>query len=252
MRIVVLFCAALIPAAGLAAVTYSFDWYCSNCTKLGVGSNGKEGPYGSGSACEGARSSMAASLASRGCGSGRCFNPQPCIASGQPDQPLQPPKLLPPTGIAPATARVPPYFDAQPDRVRRADQVKPLEKAPAEALAGRWRNAFSWYDVRVSKDAIQIALVETCRTPDCMRRDYPNRPVFLGRLDGDRLVGVVPIRNAIESEQNGRRCGTPAGEFQIEGRLSDDHSAIVWRNAQLPVAEGCAPVSISLGTWRRG
>jgi hypothetical protein len=251
VRIAVLLCAALIPAASIAAVTYSFDWYCSGCSKLGIGSNGREGPYGSGSACEGARTSMAGSLASRGCGSGRCFNPQPCVASGQPDLPPPPAVSVPRTAV-PATAKVSPYYDARPDRVRPADEVKPLEEAPAQAISGRWRNSFSWYDVRVSRDAVQIALVETCRTPDCQRREYPNRPVFMGKLEGNRLVGVVPIRNAIESEQNGRHCGTPAGEFQVEGRLADDRSAIVWRNAQLPVVEGCAPVSISLGTWRRG
>jgi hypothetical protein len=156
-----------------------------------------------------------------------------------------------PARIAPAPGRVPPIYDARPERVRRADEVKPLKQGP-EAVSGRWRNSFSWYEVSVSKDAIQIELVETCRTPDCLRREYPNRPVFLGRLEGDRLVGVVPIRKAIESEQNGRHCGTPAGEFHVEGVVAGDRSTIVWRNAQLPVAEGCAPVSISLGTWRRG
>jgi hypothetical protein len=251
MRPLVLLLAALGPATTLASVTYSFDWYCSGCARLGMGSNGREGPFGSGSACEGTRASMAGSLASRGCGSGRCFNPQPCVASGQPDLPPAPAVSAPRTAV-PETAKVPPDLDARPDRVRRADEVKSLESASAQPISGRWRNSFSWYDVRVSKDAIQIALVETCRTPDCLRREYPNRPVFLGKLEGNRLVGVVPIRNAIESEQNGRHCGTPAGEFQVEGRVSDDRNAIVWGNAQLPVAEGCAPVSISLGTWRRG
>ena len=250
MRIVAFACAALIPAASLAAVTYSFDWYCPGCAKLGMGTNGREGPFGSGSACEGARSTMSGSLASRGCGSGRCFNPQPCVASGQPDLPPAPFASVPRTAV-PETAKVPAYLDTRSDRVRRADEVK-RRKEGREAISGRWRNTFSWYDVRVSNEAIQIALVETCRTPDCLRREYPNRPVFLGRLEGNRLVGVVPIRSAIESEQNGRHCGAPAGDYPVEGRLSDDHGAIVWRNAQLPVAEGCAPVSISLGTWRRG
>jgi len=250
MRIAVLICSALIPAASLAAVTYSFDWYCSGCAKLGMGTNGREGPFGSGSACEGARSAMAGSLASRGCGSGRCFNPQPCVASGQADLPPAPAASVPRTAV-PETAKVPAYLDASPDRVRRADEVKPSKEGP-EAISGRWRNSFSWYQLSVSKDAVQATLVETCRTPDCLRREYPNRPVFLGRLEGKRLIGVVPIRSAIGSEQNGKQCGTPAGEFQVEGRVSDDRSAIVWRNAQLPVAEGCAPVSISLGTWRRG
>ncbi|HXZ55864.1 MAG TPA: hypothetical protein VEF92_06920 [Burkholderiales bacterium] len=250
MRIAALACAALIPAASLAAVTYSFDWYCSGCARLGMGTNGREGPFGSGSACEGMRSTLSGSLASRGCGAGRCFNPQPCVASGQPDL-LAPPAVSVPRTAVPETAKVPAYVDARPDRVRRADGVRPQKEGP-EAISGRWRNSFSWYDVRVSNEAIQIALVETCRTPDCLRREYPNRAVFLGRLEGNRLVGVVPIRSAIESEQNGRHCGTLAGEFPVEGRLSDDHGTIVWRNAQLPAAEGCAPVSISLGTWRRG
>jgi hypothetical protein len=250
VRIIALIFAALIPAGALASVTYFFDWYCSGCAKLGMGGNGREGPYGSGAACEGARATLGASLASRGCGGGRCFNPQPCVASGQPDLP-PPTAASAPARIAPEPARVPPIYDARPERVRRADEVKPLAEGP-EQISGRWRNAFSWYEVSASKEVIQIALVETCRTPDCLRREYPNRPVFLGRLEGNRLVGVVPIRKAIESEQNGWHCGTPAGEFLVEGVVAGDRSTIVWRNAQLPLVEGCAPVSISLGTWRRG
>ena len=110
MRIVAFACAALIPAASLAAVTYSFDWYCTGCTRLGMGTNGREGPFGSGSACEGARSTMSGSLASRGCGAGRCFNAQPCVATGRPD--LQPaPAVSVPRAAVPETARVPVYVD---------------------------------------------------------------------------------------------------------------------------------------------
>ncbi|OGA01549.1 MAG: hypothetical protein A3H35_10095 [Betaproteobacteria bacterium RIFCSPLOWO2_02_FULL_62_17] len=29
-------------------------------------------------------------------------------------------------------------------------------------------------------------------------------------------------------------------------------ATIVWKHAHLPVGDGCAPASISLGTWRRG
>lgn len=244
-------CAALVPTSVLAAVTYSFDWYCPGCAKLGMATNGREGPYGSGSACEGARTSMAANVASRGCSGGRCFNAQPCVASGQADLP-PPPAFSAPARLVPETAKIPPYFDPRPDRVRRADEGKPGEEAPGQTISGRWRNSFSWYQVVASRDAVKIDLVETCRTPDCLRREYPNRPVFLGRLEGNRFVGVMPIRSAIESEQNGKHCGTPAGEFPVEGQLSGDRNSIVWRNASLPVAEGCAPVSISLGTWRRG
>jgi hypothetical protein len=158
-----------------------------------------------------------------------------------------------PAKVPPASARVAPIYDASPERVRRADEVKSGKEAPhGPEVSGRWRNSFSWYEARSSKDAVEIVLVETCRTPDCIRREYPNRPVFRGRLQDRRLVGVLPIRSAIESEQGGRHCATPAGEFPVEGSLSDDGNTIVWRRAELPVGEGCAPVSISLGTWHRG
>src|SRR5262249_27550044 len=57
-RLLSLVLAALMPAVSVAEVTYSFDWYCSGCAKLGMGSNGREGPYGSGAACEGARATL--------------------------------------------------------------------------------------------------------------------------------------------------------------------------------------------------
>jgi len=253
-RAIVLAFALLLPAGARAAVTYSFDWYCSSCAKIGMGSSGREGPFGSGSACQSARASLGGSLAARGCGS-RCFNPQPCISEGEPDVPPSPPGLSAPAKIPPATAQTAPVYDPSPERVRRADEVRHGKEkaAPRGAdVSGRWRNSFSWYEARSSKDAVEIVLVETCRTPDCIRREYPNRPVFRGKLQDRRLVGVVPIRSALESEQSGRHCATPTGEFHIEGSLSGDGRTIVWRHTQLPVGEGCAPVTISLGTWRRG
>jgi hypothetical protein len=251
--LVVLACALLLPAGGRAAVTYSFDWTCSGCAKIGMGSNGREGPFSSGSACQSARASLSGSLSTRGCGS-RCFNPQPCVSAGQPDVLAPPPAVSAPVKIEPAYTRTVPY-DPLAERVRRADEVKHGREKIAPhgpEVSGRWHNSFSWYEARSSKDAVEIVLVETCRTPDCIRREYPNRPVFRGRLQDRRLVGVLPIRSAIESEQGGRHCATPAGEFPVEGSLSDDGNTIVWRRAELPVGEGCAPVSISLGTWRRG
>ena len=253
-RAIVLAFALLLPAGCLAAVTYSFDWYCSSCAKIGMGSNGREGPFGSGSACQSARASLSGSLATRGCAS-RCFNPQPCVSVGQPDAPPLPPAVSVPVKIPPPTAQTTPAYDPSPERVRRADDVKHGKEKTAPHgpdVSGRWRNTFSWYEARSSKDAVEIVLVETCRTPDCIRREYPNRPVFRGRLEGSRLVGVVPIRSTLESEQSGRHGATPTGEFYIEGSLSDDGRTIVWRHAPLPVGEGCAPVTISLGTWRRG
>jgi hypothetical protein len=243
----------LLPAGTRAAVTYSFDWYCSSCAKLGMGSNGKEGPFGSGSACQSARTSLSGTLAARGCGP-RCFNPQPCSSTGEPDVPAPPSAASAPAKIQHTYVRAAPIYDPLAERVRRADQVQSGKEKSAPHgpdVSGRWRNSFSWYEARPSKDAIEIVLVETCRTPDCIHREYPNRPVFRGRLEGSHLVGVVPIRNALESEQSGRHCATPAGDFHIEGSLSDDGKIIVWRHTQLPAGEGCAPVSISLGTWRR-
>jgi hypothetical protein len=166
-----------------------------------------------------------------------------------------PPAASAPAKIQPDYPRAAPIYDPLAERVRRADEVERGKDKGAPHgpdVSGRWRNSFSWYEARSSKDAIEIVLVETCRTPDCTRREYPNRPVFRGTLEGGRLVGVVPIRSALESNQSGRRCATPTGEFHIEGSLSGDGKTIIWRHTQLPVGEGCAPVSISLGTWRRG
>src|SRR5213083_2404624 len=118
--LIVVACALLSPACARAAVTYYFDWYCSGCAKLGKGSNGREGPFGSGPACEGARASLGGSLAARGCGS-RCFNPQPCVFAGQPDVPTPPASA--PAKVAPA--RVAPIYDPLAERVRHADEVKP-------------------------------------------------------------------------------------------------------------------------------
>jgi hypothetical protein len=94
----VLACALLLPADGRAAVTYSFDWYCSGCAKIGMGSNGREGLFSSASACQSARASLSGSLSTRGCGS-RCFNPQPCVSAGQPDVPAPPPAVSAPVKI---------------------------------------------------------------------------------------------------------------------------------------------------------
>ncbi len=118
-------------------------------------------------------------------------------------------------------------------------------------LAARWRNAFSWYEVRKSAQAIEIVLVETCATADCSRKIYPNRPVFRGRLEGDLLIGVVLIRAAVESWQGNTRCSTPAGEFPIKGKLSGDGRWITWGKAEFPAQQGCRAPMLSFGTWRR-
>jgi hypothetical protein len=244
-------CVSLFSAGARAAVTYSFDWTCSGCAKTGMGSNGKEGPFGSSAACEAARASLGASLATRGCGE-RCFNPQPCVSMGRPDAL---PSLAVSSKVAPAGAHGEPLYDPRADRVRRADEVKHGKEKGSlggRDVVGRWRTPFSWYEARQVQGTIEIVLVATCRTPDCLHKDHPNRAVFHGKLEGSRLIGMVPIGTAVESEQDGRHCATPTGEFPAEGSLAEDGGTISWKPVRIPVGEGCAPAGISLGTWRRG
>jgi len=256
-------CALLSSAEAGAAVAYYFNWYCPGCSRIGSGSNGREGPFGSQAACEAARASMGGSLSLRGCGAD-CFYPQLCQAEAAPDAP---PAARQAPGIPPPSIHSPPApsYDVggrrraeearqERDEAERAAQArsgKETPLAPRPDLAVRWRNAFSWYEVRKSAQALEIVLVETCATADCSRKAYPNRPVFRGRLEGERLIGVVLVHAAVESAQDGIRCSTPAGEFPIEGKLSGDGRRITWGKAELPVQQGCRAPMLSLGTWRR-
>ena len=256
-------CALLCSAEARAAVAYYFSWYCPGCSMIGSGSNGREGPFGSQAACEAARASMGGSLNLRGCGP-ECFYPQLCQAEGTPDAP---PAARPSPVIPPPSLQSPPAPSQGVSGRRRAEAARRerdeaereaqarggKETAPATRpdLAARWRSAFSWYEVRKSAQAIEIVLVETCATADCSRKAYPNRPVFRGKLEGGRLVGVVLIHAAVESWQNGTRCSTPAGEFPIQGKLSGDGQWITWEKAEFPAQQGCRAPSLSLGTWKR-
>src|SRR5438132_11480760 len=80
-----------------------------------------EGPFSSGSACQSALASLSGSLSTRGCGS-RCFNPQPCVSAGQPDELPLPTPASAPMRIHPDTAQTAPAFDPSPERVRRSDE----------------------------------------------------------------------------------------------------------------------------------
>jgi hypothetical protein len=256
-------CALLSPAEARAAVSYYFNWYCPGCSMVGSGSNGREGPFGSLSACEAARAAMGGSLNMRGCGPD-CFYPQLCQSEGAPDAP---PAARPTPAIPPPSIQAPPAPSYDVSGARRAEQARrEREQAEREAqvrsgketpstrrpeLAPRWRNAFSWYEVRKSAQAIEIVLVETCATADCSRKAYPKRPVFRGRLQGGELIGVVLIHVAVESWQNGTRCSTPAGEFPIKGKLSGDGLWIRWGKAEFPAQPGCSAPLLSLGTWKR-
>src|ERR1039457_6179392 len=53
-----------------------------------------------------------------------------------------------------------------------------------------------------------------------------NCPIFRGRREGDRLIGVVLVHTAVESWQNGTLCSTPAGEYPINGIVSGDGQLI--------------------------
>ena len=294
---VVFACASLSTTEAPAAVAYYFNWYCPGCSRVGSGSSGREGPFGSPSACEAARASMGGSLNLRGCGPD-CFYPQLCQSEGTSDAPSsarQSPAFPPPSiQIPPAPSYAisderraeearrkreqvergaqvrngkEPRSTTRLDR-RRAEEARPKReevehaaqvrngKEPRSAtrldLAVRWRNAFSWYEVRKSAQVIDIVLVETCITADCSRKAYPNRPIFRGRREGDRLIGVVLIQTTVESWQNGTLCSTPAGEYPINGIVSGDGQSIAWETVQFPTPQGCRAPSLSLGTWRRG
>jgi hypothetical protein len=263
-------CTLLSSVEAPAALAYFFNWYCPGCSRIGSGSSGREGPFGSPSACEAARAAMGGSLNLRGCGAD-CFYAQLCQSEGAPDPPpaaRQSPALPPPSIQAPP---VPSYGvgdrrraeeaqwereEAQWEREEAQREAqsrsgKETSPAPRPDFAMRWRNAFSWYEVRKSARAIDIVLAETCATADCSRKAYPNRPVFRGTLEGSRLIGVVLIHAAVESWQDGRRCTTPAGEFPITGTLAGDGQGITWGRAEFPPQQGCSTPVLSLGKWRR-
>ena len=255
--------ALLSSAETLAAVAYYFNWYCPGCSRVGSGSSGREGPFGSPSACEAARASMGGSLNLRGCGPD-CFHPQLCQSEGAPDAPpaaRQAPAFPPPSIQSPPApgygvsgrrrAQEARREREEAEREAQARSGKETSPATRQELAVRWRNAFSRYEVRKSAQAIEIVLVETCATADCSRKAYANRTVFRGRLEGGRLIGVVLIHAAVESWQNGTPCSTPAGEFPITGTLSGDGQWITWGKARFPAQQGCRAPLLSLGTWRR-
>jgi len=256
-------CGLLSCAEARAAVTHYFSWYCPGCSRIGSGSNGREGPFGSQSACEAARAALGASLNLRGCGAD-CFYPQLCQSEGAPDAPpaVRQSPGFPPPSIQSAPA--PSYDDSGMRRTEEARRLREQAEREAQArsgketppttrtdLAPRWRNAVSRYEVRKSGQAIEIVLVETCASADCSRKAYPGRPVFRGSLERGELIGVVLIHVAVESWQNGTRCSTPAGEFPIKGKLSGDGQRIAWGKAQFPAQQGCSAPFLSLGTWWR-
>jgi hypothetical protein len=257
-------CTSLYSAESVAALTYYFNWYCPGCFRVGSGSNGREGPFGSQAACEAARAAMGGGLNQRGCGPD-CFYPQLCQSEGAADAPpaaRQAPAFAPPSLHTPSA---PSYDVGGPRRAEEARRGREQAQSEAQArsgeespaitlldLAGRWRNSVSRYEARKSAKDIEIVLVETCATADCSRKSYPNRPVFRGRFEGGRLIGVVLIHAAIESWQGNTRCSTPAGEFPIKGRLSGDGLRITWEKAEFPPAQpGCRAPSLSLGVWQR-
>jgi hypothetical protein len=256
-------CALLSSAGAAAALTYYFNWYCPACSRIGSGSNGREGPFGSQPACEAARAAMGGSLNLRGCGPD-CFHPQLCQSEGAPDAPSaarQSPAIPPPSIQSPAApgygvsgrrrAEEARWEREQAQREAQARSGKEPSAAAHPHLALRWRNALSSYEVRKSAQAIEIVLVETCASADCSRREYPRRPVFRGKLEGNRLIGVVLIHAAVESSQGSTHCPTPAGEYPIAGKLSGDGLWITWGKAEFPAQQGCGAPLLSLGSWRR-
>ncbi len=255
-------CAWPFSSVVAAAVGYYFDWYCPGCAVIGSGSSGREGPFGSPSACEAARASLGGSLNLRGCGP-ECFYPQLCHPEGTPEVPpaavqfpgyplpsIQP-QAAPRYGVNGRPQRGKARRERDEAKHEAARSHKETPSATPPELAARWRNVFSRYELRKSAQTIEIVLAETCATADCSRKTYPYRPVFRGRQEGRRLVGVVLIHAAVESWQDGTRCASPAGELPIEGTLSGDGLWITWSKAEFPRQQGCRAAFISLGSWRQ-
>lgn len=71
-----------IPASSWAAVTFSFNWYCAGCSKIGARTTGTEGPFSSKEACESARSSMESAYRRH-----NEVHTMPCDSHGFPDTP---------------------------------------------------------------------------------------------------------------------------------------------------------------------
>ncbi len=76
-------------AIAAAEVTWSFNWYCSGCAKIGGRTTGQEGPFSSESSCESARSRMERNMRSIGGGAttGSCsssgYSSPPSSSSGR-------------------------------------------------------------------------------------------------------------------------------------------------------------------------
>lgn len=58
--------AVIHSASSFAAVTWSFNWYCSECGRHGGRTTGTNGPFASREACESARSMMSSPMGRRG------------------------------------------------------------------------------------------------------------------------------------------------------------------------------------------
>ena len=65
-----------------AACTWKFDWYCSDCARIGGRTTGEQGGYASEAACESARSSAHRKVTTMSCERiGWCDEPQTCQSS---------------------------------------------------------------------------------------------------------------------------------------------------------------------------
>lgn len=94
-RCAALSAALLIPlGAAFAAKTWSFNWYCSGCARIGARTTGTNGPFPTRESCEAARSSMQSAMDSRGGG----VNTVSCTSVGFDDPPPQQPTYNQPSG----------------------------------------------------------------------------------------------------------------------------------------------------------
>lgn len=127
-------------AESFAAVTWSFNWYCSGCARIGARTSGTNGPFGSREACESARSSMQSTMNSRGGG----VNTVSCQSAGVDMPAPQPSTPAPRSGYGGGGYQAPQQQYQQPgvdyEQQRRAEEERRRQEEEArQAEAERKR-----------------------------------------------------------------------------------------------------------------
>jgi len=239
VRPVALVCALIFPAAAFAAVTYSFDWYCSGCSKLGMGSNGREGPTGRGRRARAraprwARASPRAA-AREDAASMRSLAFPPVSRTCH----LRRRRFRRPRGsrrslprFSRLTTHAPTAFAGPTRSSRCKTEAKPFPVDGETASAG---TTCAWPRTRSRSRSwrlagLQIACGANTRTSGVSGQ--------AGR-QAARRRGTDPQCDRIGAEREA--LWDTAGEFAVEGRISDDRRAIVWGTRSCPSWKAAPP-----------